>query len=73
MNNTVPDRKIPTISLEKPFPPILPHDDTEENSYDLEDINVSIARGMVEMMAYEKGEIELPDIDDVFKELRNEI
>nr|VFK45246.1 MAG: hypothetical protein BECKTC1821E_GA0114239_10453 [Candidatus Kentron sp. TC] len=42
-------------------------DDREK--YDLEDVNVEIARGIAEAMAHQRGEIELPDARDALETL----
>nr|VFJ77561.1 MAG: hypothetical protein BECKFW1821C_GA0114237_11297 [Candidatus Kentron sp. FW] len=38
-----------------------PDNDGKEEEYDMEDVNMAIARGIVEARAHQRGEIDLPN------------
>ena len=49
----------------------LAGNDGQEEAYDLEDVNVTIAKGILEARAHQRGEIELPNARETLESLLN--
>nr|VFJ45882.1 MAG: hypothetical protein BECKDK2373C_GA0170839_10136 [Candidatus Kentron sp. DK]VFJ47609.1 MAG: hypothetical protein BECKDK2373B_GA0170837_101752 [Candidatus Kentron sp. DK] len=45
--------------------------DGKEEEYGLEDVNIAIARGMVEAKAHQRGEVDLPNARETLEALLN--
>nr|VFJ61151.1 MAG: hypothetical protein BECKFW1821A_GA0114235_111117 [Candidatus Kentron sp. FW]VFJ66158.1 MAG: hypothetical protein BECKFW1821B_GA0114236_111317 [Candidatus Kentron sp. FW] len=57
-----------TTVLPEGFPP---GNNGKEEAYDLEDVNVAIAKGIMEAKAHQRGEIELPNARETLEDLLN--